>query len=234
MQKIVGTTKNYLYITVYKFKNKKVMYKDKISLSQAMSYELLGHITIVDASPESIAPFGQNGKKWKQAFQILQSKYRHISPDKLLTFVSAKYSIEIAERPEDSQSNVYSWRYLYGVENSKILATSEDNVEYVYVLVNPGYPHLVKIGMTIKEVRGRVTQLNASGTVEEWEPKFAVAVAKHSAYKIEQAVHNFFSSQRVNSNNGGSREFFAVDPLTAFDKIREVAALFMVGNPIVY
>jgi len=28
------------------------MFKDKISLSQAMSYELLGDITIVDASPE--------------------------------------------------------------------------------------------------------------------------------------------------------------------------------------
>ena len=75
------------------------MYKDKISLSEAMSYELLGHITIVDASPESIAPYPKVGKKWKEAFQILQSKYRHISPDKLLNFISAKYSIEIAEVP---------------------------------------------------------------------------------------------------------------------------------------
>ena len=210
------------------------MYKDKISLCEAMSYELLGYITIVDASPESIAPYPKVGKKWKEAFQILQSKYRHISPDKLLNFVSAKYSIEIAEGPVDSQSNVYLWRYLYGIQNSKILAGNDDNIEYVYVLVNPGYPHLVKIGMTIKEVRGRVTQLNTSGTVEEWEPKFALPVMKHSAYKIEQAVHNFFSSQRVNSSNGGSREFFAVDSLTAFDKIREVGALFVVGNPIVY
>jgi len=33
---------------------------------------------------------------------------------------------------------------------------------------------------------------------------------------------------------GGSREFFEVSPLTAFDKVREIGALFMVGDPIIY
>jgi len=46
--------------------------------------------------------------------------------------------------------------------------------------------------------------------------------------------HKFFASSRISSDKGGSREFFKVDPLTAFDKVREVGALFMVGNPIVY
>jgi hypothetical protein len=69
------------------------MFKDKISLSQAMSLELLGEITIVDSSPESVTPFGDSGRKWKENFITLQSKHRHISPGKLLDFLSARYLI---------------------------------------------------------------------------------------------------------------------------------------------
>ena len=210
------------------------MFKDKISLSEAMSYELLGEITIVDSSPESILPYPKVGKKWKEAFITLQSKHRHISPDKLLNFLSAKYLIEAPEGLIDEDTNTYSWRYFHGVENSKIKEKSVDNIEYVYVLVNPGYPSLVKIGMTIHDVHGRVKGINATGTVEEWVPKFALPVRKGKAFGVEQTVHNFFASVRVSSDQGGSREFFTLSPLTAFDKIREVGALFAVGEPIIY
>jgi len=209
------------------------MYKDKISLSEAMSYELLGDITIVDTSPESLGPLGDNGKRWKEAFIKLQSKHRHISPEKLMSFISAKYIIEV---PVDhiEETNTFSWRYLHGVQNSKILDKSKDNIEYVYILVNAGYPNVVKIGMTVTTVQRRVTGLNASSTVDEWVGKFAIPVEKGSAYKEEQAVHAYFASQRGSSDKGGSREFFEVSPLTAFDKVREIGALFMVGDPIIY
>jgi len=210
------------------------MFKDKISLSQAMSLELIGEIIIVDCSPESILPYPKVGKTWKENFIKLQSKHRHISPDKLLTFLSAKYLIEVAEGIVDKDANTYSWRYFHGIENSKILDKSKDNIEYVYILVNAGYPNLVKIGMTITTVDARVTGLNASSTVDEWVAKFALPVEKGSAYKVEQAVHAFFASQRVSSDQGGSREFFEVNLLTAFDKVREIGAMFAVGNPIVY
>lgn len=210
------------------------MYKDKISMGEAMSLELLGEITIVDASPESATPFGENGKQWKEAFIKLQSKHRHISPDKLLNFLSAKYLIEVSEGIVDTDSNTYSWRYFHGIENKQIKEKSKDNIEYVYILVNPGYPSLVKIGMTIKEVSSRVTSINATATVEEWVPKFALPVEKGTAYYVEQAVHTFFAPVRVSSDLGNSREFFTLDPLTAFDKVREVGAVFAIGNPITY
>jgi len=210
------------------------MYRDKISLPEAISFESLGDITIVDASPESLPPFGENGKKWKEAFITLQSKYRHISPDKLLNFLSARYLIEVNEGIVDNNTNTYSWRYLYGVENSKVREKSIDNIEYVYILVNPGYPDLVKIGMTIHDVDRRVTSINATATVEEWIPKFALPLKKGTAFKVEQAVHTYFASQRVSSDLGNSREFFLLDPFTAFDKVREIGAMFMVGNPITY
>jgi len=137
------------------------MFKDKISLSQAMSLELLGEIIIVDSSPESVTPFGESGKKWKEAFITLQAKHRHISPSKLLDFLSARYLIEVSEGLVDNDSNTYSWRYFHGIENKKIKEQSTDNIEYVYVLVNPAYPLLVKIGMTIHDVRRRVKGINA-------------------------------------------------------------------------
>jgi hypothetical protein len=210
------------------------MYKDKISLSQAMSLELLGEITIIDSSPKSITPYPKVGKKWKENFITLQSKYRHISPEKLLTFLSAKYLIETPEGLINKDTNTYSWRYFHGIENSKIKEKSIDDIEYVYVLVNPGYSSLVKIGMTIYDVPRRVTSINATATVEEWVPKFALPVRKGTAMKVEKAVHKYFSSVRVSSDRGGSREFFKVAPFMAFDKIREVGALFQVGEPVIY
>ena len=210
------------------------MYKDKISLHTAKQLELTGHITIVDSSPESVMPFGDSGKKWKEAFIALQSKYRHVSPEKLLTFLSAKYLIEVSEGIVDKDTNTYSWRYFHGIENSKIKEKSTDDIEYVYVLVNPGYTSLVKIGMTIHDVPRRVTAINATATVEEWVPKFALPLKKGSALRVEKAVHKHFSSVRVSSDKGGSREFFKVTPFEAFDKIREVGALFTVGECIIY
>ena len=209
------------------------MYKDKITLHTAKQLELTGHITIVDASPESLAPIGQEGIQWKQNFKTLQEKVRNLSPDKILAFYNAKYSIEVAD---DSQKEmgVFSWRYLSGIDNKDIACKNIDNIEYVYVLVNAGYPNLVKIGMTTKEVESRVTGINATGTVDEWVAKFAVPISKGNAMRVEQAVHNRFSERRVSSDLGNSREFFTLDPFTAIGAIREIAATHMVGDVIIY
>ena len=141
------------------------MFRDKIDLKQAQVLEKTGYITIVDSSPESTTPFGESGKKWKENFITLQTKHRHISPGKLLDFLSARYLIEIFEGKVDIDSNTYSWRYLHGIENTRIKSKNIDNVEYVYVLVNPAYPSLVKIGMTIHDVHRRVKGINATATV---------------------------------------------------------------------
>jgi hypothetical protein len=210
------------------------MYRDKISMTEAMSLELIGEITIVDSSPESVTPFSESGKKWKENFITLQSKHRHISPGKLLDFLSARYLIEVSEGQVDEYTNTFSWRYFHGIENKKIQEKSTDNIEYVYVLVNPAYTSLVKIGMTIHDVHRRVKGINATATVEEWVPKFALPVKEGSALKVEKAVHKYFSSVRVSSDRGGSREFFKVTPFEAFDKVREVGDMFRVGDPIIY
>ena len=88
--------------------------------------------------------------------------------------------------------------------------------------------------MTEHTVEGRVRSINKTGTVNEWTPKFALPVSKGNALRIEQLVHKYFSDKRVTSNLGNEREFFQIDPLTAFDKVREIGAIFQIGNPIIY
>lgn len=210
------------------------MFRDKINLETAKGLSKSGHITIVDCSPESIPPFPGEGEVWKENFNILQSKYRHIPRGKLLTFLSARYLIEVSEGLVDNTAGTYSWRYFYGIENTGIKRLSKDNIEYVYVLVNPSHPSLVKIGMTIHDVSRRVKGINSTATVFEWVPKFALPVRKGKAFEIEQSVHAFFTPYRVSSDRGGSREFFEISPFTAFDKIREIGDIFRVGDPIVY
>lgn len=210
------------------------MYKDKISLQQAQDLVESGHITIVDASPETTPAYPEGGEEWKENFIRLQERHRHVQASKLLDFLSARYLIEIDEGIVDNDKNTYSWRYVHGIENSKIKEKSTDDTEYVYVLVNPGYTNLVKIGMTIHDVSKRVKGINVTATVQEWVPKFALPVSKGNALRVEQSVHRAFKSKRVSSDLGNEREFFELDPFTAFDKVREVGEVFRVGNPIVY
>jgi hypothetical protein len=210
------------------------MFRDKINLQRAKNLESIGDITILDPSPEPIPFLGQEGVQWKENYSILQTTHRHIPSGKLLDFLSVKYLIEVEEGLINAETNTYSWRFLYGVENSKIKTQVKDDVEYVYILGNPAYPSLVKIGMTLDDVSRRVKGINNTATVEEWYPIFALPVRRGTAFRIEQSVHGFFKDRRVSSDMGNSREFFTLDPFTAFDKVREVGSVFMVGNPIIY
>lgn len=204
----------------------------KLDYKKAIALEDRGDITLVDVSLNQLPAIeNEYGQSWKNNFDRLLTRAPHISPDKILDFFSAKYVTEIINNTSD---NEVIWRFLYGIENKQIQERTKDNVEYVYILVNAGYPNLVKIGMTITDVPKRVTGINNAGTVHEWVARFAIPVEKGSAMKIEKQVHRALASLRVSSDKGKTREFFSIDPLTAFDKVREVGASFMVGNPIIF
>jgi hypothetical protein len=204
----------------------------KINYKQALELENKGDITLVDVSLNQLPPIdNEYGQSWKNNFNRLLIRAPHISPDKILDFFSAKYVTEFIEY---SSGNEIVWRYLYGIENKQIQERTKDNIEYVYILVNAGYPNLVKIGMTITNVNRRVTSINNAGTVHEWVARFAIPVESGSALKVERQVHKALASLRVSSDKGKVREFFNMDPLSAFDKVREVGSSFMVGNPIIF
>ena len=169
--------------------------------------------------------------EWYSNYISLKEKARHTKTDRLLEYFPALYIIEIGKQIDlDS----FEWVYLFGVQNTEVQERIKDNIEYIYILTNPGYPDLIKIGMTERTVEGRVRSINATSTVNEWVPKFALAVSKGSAFRIEQQMHKFFANHRIESDHGNTREFFKLSPLTAFDKLREIGALHQIGDPIVY
>lgn len=214
------------------------MLTDTITLQQGLQLQREGKIIIFDAgsNPKDIK-YHKDAVKWKNNFNQLRSKVRHISPDKIAQHYSARYIIEIASTEIEHGSSTYTWKYVRGLEVSKVatqVSTDLDNVEYVYVLVNDGYPDLVKIGMTRNSPAKRVEQINGTGSVDLWKVKFALPIKQGHSYEVEQQVHKHFASVRHHVRTHNDREMFKINAFTAFDKVREVGELFRVGDPIIY
>lgn len=210
------------------------MFRKKITLDQALALEKEGKLLIIDISKESLDSVLPNlNQVWKINYDQLRTKAPFVPADKLLSFFSATYVIEIpyifSEEPL-----IQAWAYLYGLEKSGKNLLDLPSAEFIYILVNSGYPELIKIGITTRDVPGRAKEVSSTGTVYEWEPKYALPVKKGTAYRVEQEVHKIFNLDRVATNLGSSREFFKVNPIIAFDKIREIAKEYTVGDPIGY
>ena len=89
--------------------------------------------------------------------------------------------------------------------------------EHVYVLTNPSSPHIVKIGMTTREVESRVKEINsATGVIEEWEVHWSLPCAH--AMDLEKSVHKYLEEFRVRDN----REGFKCTPAQAIAAIQKI------------
>ena len=89
----------------------------------------------------------------------------------------------------------------------------------VYVLTNPAFPNLVKIGITTRdEVQVRMAELYTTGVPLPFKCVYAGKV--DNPKKVEVALHHAFSNTRVNP----SREFFDIDESQA------IAVLKLISN----
>ena len=89
----------------------------------------------------------------------------------------------------------------------------------VYVLTNPAFPNLVKIGITTRdEVQVRMAELYTTGVPLPFKCVYAGKV--DDPKKVEGALHHAFSNTRVNP----SREFFDIDESQA------IAVLKLISN----
>ena len=76
----------------------------------------------------------------------------------------------------------------------------------VYVLKNPAFPHLIKIGVTLRdEVQVRMAELFSTGVPLPFECVYAGKVM--DAKKVERSLHQAFIPNRINH----SRDFFDID-----------------------
>jgi len=73
---------------------------------------------------------------------------------------------------------------------------------YVYLLINPSMPGLIKIGCTQRDSRARALELYKTGVPTPFEVAFEVFSEDHKT--LEDEIHTQLSAFRIN----GDREFF--------------------------
>jgi hypothetical protein len=91
-------------------------------------------------------------------------------------------------------------------------------IGYVYILINPAFPDLIKIGRTSKTSESRALELSTTGTPDKFVVVFDVLV--DNCIEVESEMHAIFSSSRYAEN----REFFRVPVKKA------IATLQSIGN----
>lgn len=85
---------------------------------------------------------------------------------------------------------------------------------FVYVLTNASIPHLVKVGRTARDADVRATELWQTGVPTPFD--VYAAIRTPDCCELEALVHRDLSTKRSHK----SREFFAVDPEFALERIR--------------
>lgn len=90
------------------------------------------------------------------------------------------------------------------------------NPGYVYLLINPSMPGLVKIGSTQRDSRARTRELYTTGVPTRFEVAFEVFSGNHEA--LEDQMHVQLDAFRVNPN----REFFRYPLKDAIDLLIKV------------
>jgi len=76
----------------------------------------------------------------------------------------------------------------------------------IYILKNPAFNDMIKIGITHRELNQRIKELNNTSVPLPFEIFYAAKV--YDAKKIETLIHEIFKEDRVNNQ----REFFRTDP----------------------
>ncbi|EKN5158562.1 GIY-YIG nuclease family protein [Yersinia enterocolitica] len=91
---------------------------------------------------------------------------------------------------------------------------------YVYILVNPSMPGLIKVGRTLRDSRMRARELSSTGVPTPFQVAFEIFAEQHET--LEARVHLELTDFRVNT----SREFFRY-PLD-----KAIALLIKLAEPI--
>lgn len=96
---------------------------------------------------------------------------------------------------------------------------------FVYVLLNPAFPTMVKIGLTkdISETRARKISA-ASGVPTAFIVLFDALVS--DIKEVEKTLHKQFATYRVNSK----REFFSIPPKFAISALIDIAKKYPVTS----
>jgi len=204
-----------------------------IQYTQAKEMEINGDLIIYDTD-RVVTPLNQNSNSslWKENFQKLKQKFKKVPLHRLIEFLDFDYIIEYKHQ-EQGDTSTTIWSYSYGKTPSSayVLEKSFNKGKYVYILTNEAYPNVCKIGKAIQPTY-RVTKVNGSGTVSEWQLRWALPVSDD--YKVESIVHKTLEHLRMNSFQGSSREFFSISLDEAIKVIEDLGQEFKTDKGVYY
>ena len=104
---------------------------------------------------------------------------------------------------------------------------NEGRIGFVYVLLNPSFPRLVKIGRTARDPRNRAGELSRhAGVPDDFIVLYDELVA--DAKQVEDLLHAKFSEYRARKN----KEFFEIPAKEAIKALQEMASRFPVPSAI--
>lgn len=89
---------------------------------------------------------------------------------------------------------------------------------YVYILINPSMPGLLKIGRTFRDSKARARELHSTGVPTPFEVAFELFAENHE--ELEQKLHEHLSEFRVS----GNREFFRYPLRRAIQHLQELSS----------
>ena len=107
---------------------------------------------------------------------------------------------------------------LFSVDGATNTYSTENGGQgYVYVMINPSLPDLVKIGMTTKDPNERAKELSTATGVPT---PFMLVFYKPfvDCYSTEQRIHQFLEDKGYRVNN--NREFFNIPTKLAIDVVQ--------------
>lgn len=208
------------------------MVREILSIEQATELYSESFLTIYFPSTSlSDLPDIPNIQEYTENFVAFAKENKRTSVEHLLSLIAPEYEIEI-ELPFDPETGTFSWVRLFAAKNPEYKELSEETHRgWVYLLTNPAYPELVKIGKALTPSK-RITQINNAGVVDEWQLKAAMPVTDD--YKVEALMHKELAKYRRDSNQGSSREFFEVTMSKALQTLLEVSKPFVAGDIKMY
>jgi hypothetical protein len=204
-----------------------------IQYTQAKEMEINGDLIIYNTD-QVVTPLNQNSNfyLWRENFQKLKQKFKKVPLHKLIEFLDFDYVIEYKhQEQEDTPTTIWSYSYGKTPSSAYVLEKSFNKGKYVYILTNEAYPNICKIGKAIQPTY-RVTKVNGSGTVSEWQLRWALPVSDD--YKVESIVHKTLEHLRMNSFQGSSREFFSISLDEAIKIIEDLGQEFKTDKGVYY
>ena len=86
---------------------------------------------------------------------------------------------------------------------------------YVYICSNPTYENLIKIGMTTKDPKKRVRELDNTSVPLPFKLEHYWTISNTTPHSFESSCHKYLRKYRINQK----REFFRLSPDEARTKI---------------